>query len=119
MIRIENIKTYDGPGVYIGRAMYLGKSKILGRKASILANPHKITKYVDREECIERYREYFEEMMEKGGTFGAFVAGLAQQAIKAQLILLCWCTPLNCHGSVIRDYIQYHTETLNGRWYTR
>jgi len=110
MIQIFNKKTYDGPGFYIGRPMP-------GLRGSILLSPFKITKYVGREESIDRYRDYFEERMETSSDFRATVKALAHIAVKDMLILICWCTPLNCHGSVIRDYIQYHTETLNGRWF--
>ena len=111
MIQIVNKNTYTGPGFYIGGqiAVYV--------RASILQSPFKITKYVNREESIDRYRDYFEERMETSSDFRATVKALAHIAVKDMLILICWCTPLNCHGSVIRDYIQYHTETLNGRWY--
>ena len=112
MIQIVSKKHYKGPGFYIGRALALHSIK-----ASILQSPFKITKYVDREESIDRYRVYFEERMETSCDFRATVKALAHIAVKDMLTLICWCAPLNCHGSVIRDYIQYHTETLNGRWF--
>jgi len=112
LIRIENIGRYDGPGVYIGR-------KLPERKAGYLQNPFKITKFVDRDECIRRFEDYFNERVLESGTFAAYVKGLAMQAIKDELVLICCCRPERCHGDVIADYIRYHTETVNGRWYSR
>ena len=94
MIRVANKRTYKGPGEYIGRP-------------SIFGNPHNAG---TREENVAKYKPYFNKRYAEDKAFKAAVHALAAQALVGELILICWCDPLPCHGHIIRDYIQYYNE---------
>ena len=98
MIRVENKRTYKGDGVYIGRP-------------SIFGNP---CKDGTREENVAGYTVYFRERYAKDKMFRTAVCALAKQALIGELVLICWCDPLLCHGHVIRDFIQYLNEVEGG-----
>lgn len=97
MIRVVNKRTYEGPGEYIGRP-------------SIFGNPHREDKDGTREECVAKYKPFFEKRYAEDEAFKTAVHALAHQALAGELILICWCDPLPCHGHVIRDFIQYYNE---------
>lgn len=101
MIRVVNIKNFDGKGEYIGRACY-------GKKASPLANDHKIGRDGGREEVLEKY---WVDLLEK-------LADVESEQTKemlrlkkilddtGELILICWCVPLRCHGHIIATILE-------------
>ena len=97
MIRIVNARIYKGPGTYIGRP-------------SIFGNPHREGKDGTREECVAKYKIYFDKRYAEDKTFREAVHALAAQSLVGELVLICWCDPLLCHGHVIRDFIQYYNE---------
>lgn len=102
MIRVENKRTYKGDGVYIGRPNIFGNPFIEGRDGT-------------RDECVAKYRPYFKERYTRDGIFRTAVHKLANQAKDGELVLVCWCDPLPCHGHVIRDFIQYLNEIGRAR----
>ena len=99
MIRVTNKTTYRGPGVYIGRTWT--------SRPSIFVNPHieGTTK-----ENIANYRTYFGKRYTEDEVFRAAVHKIAKQAHMGELILICWCDPLPCHGHIIRDFIQQYNK---------
>ena len=97
MIRVVNKRTYEGPGEYIGRP-------------SIFGNPYREGKDGTREECVAKYEPYFEKRYAEDEGFREAVHALAHQALVGELILICWCDPLPCHGHIIRDFIQHYNE---------
>ena len=94
MIRVVNKRTYEGPGEYIGRP-------------SIFGNPYKDG---TREENVAKYKPYFNKRYAEDEAFKAAVHALAAHALAGELILICWCDPLPCHGHIIRNFIQYYNE---------
>jgi hypothetical protein len=75
---------------------------------SALANPFKIGVDGDRNEVIEKYRRWlWNECQLKGKAYEELME-LVQQYKKGEVIILgCWCTPLKCHGEVIRRAIEF------------
>ncbi len=71
-------ETYD---VYIGRP-------------SIYGNPFSVKKH-GRQRCLELYREYAIDRMEKDKEFHDAVKALQGK------VLGCWCSPEACHGDVL------------------
>ena len=63
-------------------------------------NPFKITKKCSRQQCINKYREYFYERLEVDPGFKRAV-----HALKGRR-LACWSKPLPCHGDVIVEYLE-------------
>ena len=98
MIRIENKRTYQGDGFYVGRPTPLG-------------NPFPMDSGNGRVEVIERYRIWLLKKLETNNpTTRAFLALVDVYQKTGELILICWCAPLACHAEVIRDFIMEMAE---------
>lgn len=69
-------------------------------RRSIFGNPFPITKTCTREQCIKLYKYWFNEMIETSPSFKDEVKKLKGKT------LICWCTPLPCHGNVIIEYLE-------------
>ena len=90
--RVVNIKGKKPYDVYIGRAM--GWQRL---KKSPYANPFKIGKDGNRDEVIEKYREWIlaqPELVER-----------AKRELKGK-VLGCWCKPDPCHGDVLVEIVE-------------
>lgn len=92
-IYIENIKTFSGNGYYVGRASPLGNHfpLSLGRLA-----------------CIEAYRIYMTDFLRnnrRSTAYYYFDFLRTQLIILEELHLVCHCSPLPCHATVIADLI--------------
>jgi hypothetical protein len=94
MIRLENKRTYRGAGVYIGRP-------------SLLGNPFEIGMHGDREDVIRLYRRWLWDRINAKGDVYAELKRLAMLAKQDDLILICWCAPSPCHGSVVKRSIEW------------
>lgn len=101
---VVNKKTYerkDGDyDIYIGRPRQLG-------------NPYKIGPDGTREEVIDKYKEYFYKELETDPHFKKHVdfhkTVIRTKRFYKRLVLVCWCDPLPCHGSVIKEYLENDT----------
>ena len=91
MIKIVNKKVYEGEGYYIGRP-------------SVLGNPYRVS--MGREKCIELYREWLRREWVKGGDVKNELLRLVELSKEGDLVLICWCKPLACHGDVLKDAIE-------------
>lgn len=76
----------ESADVYIGRP-------------SIFGNPYTIGKDGDRKQVIEKYRSWFYNKL-KNDWFHTKVLELKDKKLG------CWCSPLECHGNVIIDYLE-------------
>lgn len=86
---VVNKKNYVGFGVYIGRP-------------SVLGNPFSIGRDGSREEVIEKYKRWmWEEMKKKDKVFEKLLRLLGLEMKYGELVLICYCKPLACHGDVI------------------
>lgn len=92
MITVVNKRQYEGQGIYIGRP-------------SILGNPFKVSEY-GRGNCIEPYRQWLRQEWVKGGKVRQELIRLAELSKREDLVLVCWCKPLACHGDVIKDAVE-------------
>ncbi len=96
MIRIENKKTYRGPGVYIGRP-------------SLRGNPFRIGTHGTRTEVIAQYRVWLWQQIQQQTAVFLELQRLALQSQHNDLVLLCWCKQADrsvpCHGDVIQAAI--------------
>lgn len=61
----------------------------------------------DRDDVIEKYREFFNEKITKDETFKRGILGMRG------LRLACFCKPSPCHGDVIADYLNTYQEEPN------
>jgi hypothetical protein len=112
MITVVNKKVYRGEGIYIGRSMP-------GIEGGILANRFRIGLNGSREQCIDAYRFWLRRMYKAGRWHQAHGIESYQRLVYEELmklvemyrrgediILICWCAPLTCHGDVIKDAIE-------------
>jgi hypothetical protein len=97
-ITISNKKFYDGEGIYIGREMP-------GVKASILGNPY------DYESKIYSIRLFelwlFKKLLNPNSLASIEIDRLITIYKETKnLNLICWCSPLPCHGEIIANLIR-------------
>ena len=96
MIHVENKKTYQGEGVYIGRP-------------SLIGNPYRIGTHGTREQVIARYREWLWQQVKRRDEVYHELSRLADEARKGDLTLICWCKEqgreIACHGDIVRAAI--------------
>lgn len=71
-------------------AVYIGRPAMFG-------NPFTIGLDGSREQVIELYREYARKRVETDAGFKAAVLHLYGKD------LVCWCSPLPCHGEVLME----------------
>ena len=94
MIRVVNKKFWSGSGYYCGRPSALG-------------NQFKIGVDGNRDEVIEKYRlwlmEAFKHDVLVRREFDTLVSTYEDFG---ELVLVCWCKPLKCHGDVIKEFIE-------------
>ena len=82
------------------------KYEIYIGRPSIFGNPFSIAKY-GREECIEKYKEYFYRRIKDDKRFREAVLKLKGKTLG------CFCKPEICHGDIIVDYLN-KKEVFNG-----
>jgi hypothetical protein len=76
--------------IYVGRAMHRGGWRLA---ASPLANPFRPGPDGDREQVMEKYRDY---LLQRPDLL-AFLPALRGRRLG------CWCRPLPCHAEVIAE----------------
>lgn len=95
MIRIENKRTYSGPGQYVGRP-------------SVLGNPFPMRTESSRTEVIEKYRKWlWPKIKRNNARVMAELNRLQAIADAGDLVLICWCHPLPCHADVIKKCLEW------------
>jgi len=88
-------------GVYVGRGQWMVKP-------SPLANPFKIPRDGGRAQVIAKYQDWLRCRIQSGDRDVLDeLARLASIVVHTgKLELVCWCSPLSCHGDVIRATIE-------------
>lgn len=72
--------------VYIGRPAYFG-------------NPFEIGIDGNREEVIEKYKDWFVMQIKTNNVFRKQLDKLKGKTLG------CWCKPKDCHGDIIAEYL--------------
>jgi len=107
-IQIVNRKTFRGESEYIGRQMS-------GLSGSPLGNPYKTRPhgpFTREESVLTHYRNWlWQQMQDKKGPARLELIRLTQIAKTHRLILSCWCAPELCHGSIVKNAIEYLIKT--------
>lgn len=104
MLRVLNGKKVGFIGehkIYIGRNGY-------GLNGSILANKFLIGRDGNRDEVIEKYRQWlWIEWNKKGKVYNELVriCNLVKEGKNIELV--CWCKPLSCHGDVVKKCVEW------------
>ena len=101
-IIVANVR--DGvEGEYVGRPAR-------GRKGSPLGNPFVIGPDGFRDDVVAKYREALLRITSRRTMWDVRADAELERLTdlyreRGSLTLLCWCSPLPCHGDVIRDFI--------------
>jgi hypothetical protein len=107
-VKIVNRKTYKGRSEYIGRNMP-------GLAGSPLANQYKVRPhgpYTREESVLNLYRKWlWKEIQQRQGPAYLELLRLAALAKQRDLILSCWCEPELCHGTPIKNAIEFLIKT--------
>lgn len=78
----------------IENAIYIGRGSPLG-------NPYVIGVHGKRDEVIEMYRYYlYQKVIQRDPA-----VEVALRRLNPESVLLCFCTPKNCHGTIIQDVV--------------
>ena len=85
-------RTFGGRWLYIGRA-----NSYAQLEASPLANPFTVSEY-GRGGTLPHYRRWLWEQIQAGNE--EVLAAL--QSITDTTVLVCWCSPLSCHGDIVK-----------------
>ena len=102
-ITIVNRKNFEGASEYIGRPMP-------GLRGSPLANRYKVLPhgaFTREESVLNLYRTWLWKEMKSKGTAYEELLRLSKIARDKELILSCWCAPQLCHGTIIKNAIEY------------
>lgn len=95
-IRIMNLRRRDEflkiPTFIIDRRTFLGNPYFIGNDGT-------------REQVIEKYRLLLPARYDKLSIVKEKIDEILETARKGPIQLACWCSPLPCHGDVIRDFI--------------
>lgn len=100
-IIVVNHKTYESQ---------IGDTVLKIQRPSIFGNPYRIGEDGDREEVINKFREYFTVRIANDSNFRHLVNFHKRRFMKNEsikrLVLICCCAPLPCHGDVIKEYLE-------------
>lgn len=117
MIHVENIRGFN-------REKYPNAHIVKIDRSSVLGNPFRIGTVgpdgpMDRERVIQSFRKSLNKeranyedkqtgiIRDKETHRWDEVVKLALIAREKDVVLLCWCAPLPCHGDVIKSAIEY------------
>jgi hypothetical protein len=102
MCTVVNFKQY-GSKAALDRAFgdrwtYIGRANGYAQlDASPLANPFKVSGY-GRGGTLPHYRRWMWEQIQAGNE----EVLVALQSITDTTVLVCWCSPLPCHGHIVK-----------------
>ena len=85
-------------------------------RPSVLANPwsHMDSNYPDvikvgsRKEAVDNYINYFLQQYKNDSSFREIIDDLVElHKNNIDFNLVCWCSPKECHGDVIKKFVEY------------
>lgn len=101
---------------------YCGRPSVLGNPYSHIKDKKTLAEFVveNREEAIEKHREYFYKEMEHNETMQKEFMKIQSHLEKfGKVNLVCWCSPAKCHCDTIKEYLElsywadaYHNANL-------
>ena len=101
MITVGNRK-YNHTGEYIGRPSPLGNPFILGTDG-------------DRKTVVRLYKAWFmDQLIGPSTDFNKECDRLCNLAEQEHIKLICWCAPAECHGDVIKQFIENNIDVYKG-----
>ena len=96
LLSLRTARNWRGPGEYIGRPHPRFPT------GSPLHNPYRLGIDGDRAVVLAQYRRYLRRDWLAGGPLRVELRRLADlYRVTGQLDLICWCSPLACHGDIV------------------
>lgn len=100
----------DKNNIYIGRAGIVfiknektGNKERFPKKSSPFYNPSKIGKHGNRDQVIEKYKNYILKKLEQSQELMNLLKSMKGKKLG------CWCHPEKCHGDVLLELINKYT----------
>lgn len=116
MITVLNKKLENIPS----GAYYIGRGSPLGNPFSHIKSGHKdiVCHTKTREESIIKYEEYLIKNILSGdpAICDAINELIIDHQLKKEIYLSCFCKPLDCHGDVIKKYVEGQKYCIN--WFS-
>lgn len=90
----------DDNNIYIGRAgvVFIDKQRF-PKYSSNFANPYKIGKDGNRDEVINKYKNYIKDKIKNDKSLEQELINMKEKNLG------CWCYPEPCHGNVLLELI--------------
>ena len=108
MIIVENKRTYQGKGDYIGRPTVLGNPVKIGERCQFCGEVHR-----EGGSTLKCYKQYLWKQMNQNSAVKKAVRDLAVRHRNGEdIILICWCKPNPCHGDVLAKAIEWMAATM-------
>ena len=79
--------------------VYIGRKRKGKDEYGYFGNPFFLKSESDRKKVIEQYKEYFYDRIERDDLFKVQIDNLKNKT------LVCYCSPLPCHGDVIAEWL--------------
>jgi tRNA-dihydrouridine synthase len=89
--------------------IYIARPSIFGNPWSHMDSSYPDAKKTEtRKEAIDNYLQYFLQQYKNNVEFQEIVDHLTELHKQGQDInLVCWCAPHECHGDIIKKFIEY------------
>ncbi|MGB5769421.1 MAG: DUF4326 domain-containing protein [Crocosphaera sp.] len=89
--------------IYVGR-----RNRTYNLQGSLLQNKFGIGRDGNREEVVEKYRQWlWSEVKKKGEVFNELIRIGKKVKAGEKVELVCWCKPYSCHGDIIKRCINW------------
>jgi hypothetical protein len=108
MIYIVNKRHFKREGEDV---VYIGRPSIYGNPFQVDAM-HGMT----REHVIKLYKGCFNRTLLTEPEFQLAIMRILHKARLHDVYLVCWCAPLDCHGRVIKEFIDAILESEGLKW---
>jgi hypothetical protein len=99
MIYVVNKRNFKREG---GDVIYIGRPSILGNPFTFTADG---SSDMTRELSIQLYKGHFNRMLLTNQEFQRTIMEILDKARAYDIYLVCWCAPLDCHGRIIKEFI--------------
>jgi len=103
----NNLKEWidDNNNIYIGRkgVVFIDKKRFPANSSNF-ANPYKIGKDGNREEIMNKYRDYIIKRLENDKNLIEELISLKGKKLG------CWCYPEICHGNILLELIDNYSK---------
>lgn len=76
-------------------------------RSTAVGNPFKIGPDGTRKDVIDKFRDWLPKAYKENERVRSIIDRLVDHELhnECETVLLCWCDPLPCHASVIKDFV--------------